>query len=88
MKNLTLTQSIEFKPSTTDNDSFDVLIGVSIGIIILFILICGFHNCCCKKSSITENSTRNKSLSDNYPVKIEEDSNSRSKVSYPEGSYQ
>ena len=69
-------ESIELKRMAIDNDTFDVLIGVSTGIIIFLILLCGLHNCFCKDSTITENSTRNNSLSDNDRVQIEENSNS------------
>ena len=69
-------ESIELKRMAIDNDTFGVLIGVSMGIIIFLILLCGLHNCFCKESTITENSTRNNSLSDNDRVQIEENSNS------------
>ena len=71
-----------------DNDTFEVLIGVSMGIVIFLILLCGLHNCFCKESSSLENSTRNNSLSDNNRVQIEENSNSPTSRSYPESSYQ
>ena len=71
-----------------DNDTFEVLIGVSMGIVIFLILLCGLHNCFCKESSSLENSTRNNSLSDNNRVQTEENSSSHTTGGYPEGSYQ
>ena len=70
------------------SDAFDVIIGVSIGFLILFTLLCG---CAVFKEppSIRENSripTRNNTLSANDRVQIEGDSNTPS--SHPEGSFQ
>ena len=55
-------------------DSIDILIGVGIGIIMFFILLCGLHNCFCKDSPTTGSSissTRNTSLSVNNRVQID-----------------
>ena len=57
------------------NENFGVFIAIWV-IVIFLILLCGLHNCFCKESTITENSTRNNSLSDNDRVQIEENSNS------------
>ena len=65
-------------------DSIDILIGVGIGMMIFFTLLCGIHNCFCKDSpSVVSSisSTRNNSLSVNNRVQID-----NSPSDYPEDS--
>ena len=70
------------------SDAFDVIIGVSVGLLMLFTLLCGCAVCNDPTPS-TENSripTRNNTLSSNNRVQNEEDSNTPS--SHLEGSFQ
>ena len=65
----------------------DIIIGASIGIIIVLILLCGLRNCLCKSSDSSSASntriwTKNNSLSVNNRVQNEEDCNSQ--PGYPE----
>ena len=65
-------------------DSIDILIGVGMGLVMFFILLCGLHNCFCKDSPSTVSSissTRNNSLSVNNRVQID-----NSPSGYPEDS--
>ena len=65
-------------------DSIDILIGVGMGLVMFFILLCGLHNCFCKDSpSVVSSisSTRNNSLSVNNRVQID-----NSPSDYPEDS--
>ena len=70
------------------SDAFDVIIGVSVGLLMLFTLLCGCAVCKDPTPS-PENSripTRNNTLSANNRVQNEEDSNTPS--SHPDGSFQ
>ena len=53
----------------------DIIIGVSIGIIIFFILLCGLRNCFCKSSDSPSRETNGFSLSVDNRVQNEEDTN-------------
>ena len=63
-------------------EPIDILIGVGMGMVMFFILLCGLHNCFCKDSPSTVSSissTRNNSLSVNNRVQID-----NSRPGYPE----
>ena len=70
------------------SDAFDVIIGVSVGLLMLFTFLCGCAVCNDPTPSPVNSRipTRNNTLSANNRVQIEGDSNTPS--SHPEGSFQ